>query len=201
MVWCFSTMAYTDGLVLWHLGNSWHSAEYAPMNFQVLRGQRKGWKCAIEVTFNVNANNFMIYKNFSLIGNYLIQLNVWLLHYFQTWNTIISCRMALSWQAWHSSSDAVLLDSKVPVLSLLSTCLYSHDRIFTVSLDTADRMILLATALIHNHFWLLHPPMVPSSQLGGLESPARAKPPAQSNTTNDQWHHWYSNPGSGRSYI
>ena len=47
------------------------------------------------------------------------------------------------------------------------------------SLDTADHTILLTTAHIHNHFCLLHPPMVPNSQLGGLESPARAKPPAR----------------------
>ena len=70
------------------------------------------------------------------------------------------------------------------------------------SMDTADHTILLATAHIHNHFWLLHPPMVPNSQLGGLESPAGAKPPAQSDIANDLWQHWYSNPNPGsQSYM
>ena len=109
MAWYFSTRASTTGLVLWHQGKSWHSAEYATMNFQLFRCQRKGWKCIIQVTFKANATNFMICKNCSLIGNHLIPLNVWLLNYFHTWHTIISCRTALSWQAWHPSSDAVLL--------------------------------------------------------------------------------------------
>ena len=77
------------------------------------------------------------------------------------------------------------------------TRLYIHS---TWSLDTADHTILLATAHIHNHFWLLHPPMVPISQLGGLESPAGGKPPAQSDTAIDPWQHCYSNPGS-QSYM
>ena len=63
------------------------------------------------------------------------------------------------------------------------------------SLDTADHTILLATAHVHNHYWLLHPPIVPNSQLGGLEAPAGAKPPAQSDIANDPWQHWYLNPG------
>ena len=80
------------------------------------------------------------------------------------------------------------------------TRLYIHS---PWSLDTAHHTILLATAHIHNYFWLLRPPMVmmvPNSQLGGLESPAGAKPPAQSDTANDPWQHWYSNPGS-QSYT
>ena len=64
------------------------------------------------------------------------------------------------------------------------------------SLDTADHMILLAKAHILNHLWLLHSPVVPNSQKCGLESPAGAKPPAQSDTANDPWQHCYSNPGS-----
>ena len=73
------------------------------------------------------------------------------------------------------------------------TWLYMHS---PWSLDAADHTILLAKAHIDNHFWLLYPPMVPISQLGGLKSPAGATPPAQSDTANDPWQHWYSNPGS-----
>ena len=59
---------------------------------------------ANQARFKVNANNFIRYKNYSLIGNCLIHVNVWLLHYFTLWHTIISCTTALSWQVWHPSS-------------------------------------------------------------------------------------------------
>ena len=77
------------------------------------------------------------------------------------------------------------------------TRLYIHS---PWSLDTDDHTILLDTAHIHNHFWLLHPPMVPISQLGGLESPIGAKQSGQSDTPYNSWQHWYSNPGP-QSYM
>ena len=78
------------------------------------------------------------------------------------------------------------------------TRLYIHS---PWSLDTAEHTIFLATAHIHNHFWLLHPSMVPNSQLGGLESPVGVKPPAQSDTANDPWQHGYSNPRVAELHV
>ena len=48
------------------------------------------------------------------------------------------------------------------------TRLYIHS---PWSLDTADHTILLATAHIHNHFWLLHPPMVPNGPDAASHTP------------------------------
>ena len=81
MAWCFSTWASTDGLVLWHQGNSWHSAEYyAPMNFQLFRGY------FIEAKWRI-----YIYM-YHLTRPSLVQIMAWHLapsHYLnQCWNIV-----------------------------------------------------------------------------------------------------------------
>ena len=79
----------------------------------------------------------------------------------------------------------------------VSTWLYMHTQ---WSLDTTNNTTLLDMAYMYNYVWLVYLPMVPNSQLGGLRSPARAKSPAQSDTANELWQHWYSNPGT-QSYM
>ena len=79
---------------------------------------------------------------------------------------IISFRKPL-WHIWFWNK--IMSKSKVPVLivSYLHVCIHATVHL-PWSLDTADHTILLATGYIHNHFWLLHPPMLPTSQLSRL---------------------------------
>ena len=80
---------------------------------------------------------------------------------------IISFRKPL-WHIWFWNK--IMSKSKVPVLivSYLHVCIHATVHL-PWSLDTADHTILLATGYIHNHFWLLHPPITYFT----------AKPPAQ----------------------
>ena len=103
------TMSSMDPLY-WPLPDwvQFHSQAYwtMPSHWRLKQVSCAGFRTnsANQATFKVNANNFIKYKNFSLIVNRLRHVNVWLLHYFTLWHTIISCTMALSWQVWHPSS-------------------------------------------------------------------------------------------------